>query len=373
MSVFDGDICIRQRVLASYRYPFFDLLAKSCSGDVHVIAGQPKPDEGIATKGTLKQARHVEIPNRYRRSGVLLSYSQPGIVDCLGRLKPNLFVTQPDPRFSDMRAVVNAIHKLGIPAVGLGIGTADFWNQPLKRARAWLRNRRIGLLDGMFCYSSRAAEEYSRVGFPDNRLFVLYNATVSRPTNPEPPARSVATVPSILSIGRLIASKSLDNLIKASAMVAKRGISHRLKIVGDGDQKEFLQELASQLGAPAEFLGRRTGDELNQIGYESDLFVLPGLGGLAIQEAMAMGLPVVVTEADGTEKDLVREGVNGWVVEKENVESLTECLAKALANPTDLRDKGKESYRIVREEINLDLMVERFINASNEMVQLGIR
>jgi glycosyltransferase involved in cell wall biosynthesis len=136
-----------------------------------------------------------------------------------------------------------------------------------------------------------------------------------------------------------------------------------VNIVGDGPAKTSLEKLAKEIGAPVDFLGRREGDELAEISRSSDLFVLPGLGGLAIQEAMAHGLPVIVTEADGTEQDLVRS--NGWVAKKEDVDALADCIEQAISDPEQLRRKGDESFRIVKEEINLDLMVDRFVRAAN--------
>jgi glycosyltransferase involved in cell wall biosynthesis len=92
---------------------------------------------------------------------------------------------------------------------------------------------------------------------------------------------------------------------------------------------------------------------------DADLFVLPGTGGLAVQEAMSFGLPVITAEADGTQVDLVRPG-NGWQIQGGNLDELVETMTRALSDPLQLREMGAESYRIVAEEINLDHMVEVF-------------
>jgi glycosyltransferase involved in cell wall biosynthesis len=83
---------------------------------------------------------------------------------------------------------------------------------------------------------------------------------------------------------------------------------------------------------------------------------------LAVQQAMAFGLPVMVAEADGTQADLVREK-NGWLLPAGNEAALTGRLVEALSDPAKLRQMGRESYRIVAEEINLEHMVEVFAQA----------
>ncbi len=91
----------------------------------------------------------------------------------------------------------------------------------------------------------------------------------------------------------------------------------------------------------------------------ADLFVLPGTGGLAVQQAMSFGLPVIVAEGDGTQIDLVR-AENGWTVAPGRLDALASCLAEALRDPARLRRMGQESYRIVHDEVNLERMVEVF-------------
>jgi glycosyltransferase involved in cell wall biosynthesis len=100
----------------------------------------------------------------------------------------------------------------------------------------------------------------------------------------------------------------------------------------------------------------------------ADLFVLPGTGGLAIQEAMAFALPVIVAEGDGTQNDLVRPE-NGWLVPSDDLAALKEALHSALADVQRLRRKGAESYRIVADEINLERMVAIFVEA----LQVGLK
>ena len=101
----------------------------------------------------------------------------------------------------------------------------------------------------------------------------------------------------------------------------------RLIIVGDGPAKEQAKVQAAQDFPSAEFVGAKHGSELTDYYAQADLFVLPGTGGLAIQQAMANGLPVIVAQGDGTQDDLVRPR-NGWLLPPNDLESLTNELIR---------------------------------------------
>jgi glycosyltransferase involved in cell wall biosynthesis len=98
----------------------------------------------------------------------------------------------------------------------------------------------------------------------------------------------------------------------------------------------------------------------------ADLFVLPGTGGLAVQEAMSYGLPVIMGQGDGTNDQLVRPG-NGWQIPPDELFALVGSLQTALSDVARLRQMGAESYRIVRDEINLERMVGVFVEALNSV------
>ena len=116
----------------------------------------------------------------------------------------------------------------------------------------------------------------------------------------------------------------------------------------------------------AEFIGSKHGAELKPYFEQADLYVLPGTGGLAVQEAMSYGLPVIVAKGDGTQDDLVRKG-NGWQINPERAAygALVSTMQNALSDIARLRKMGQESFRIVSKEINIQKMADVFVQASN--------
>ena len=113
-------------------------------------------------------------------------------------------------------------------------------------------------------------------------------------------------------------------------------------------------------------MGAKHGEELKPYFEEADLFVLPGTGGLAVQEAMSYGLPIIVAQGDGTQDDLVRPE-NGWQIPPDDLDALISTMKDALSDVARLRKMGEESYRIVKEEINTGRMVETFVTALNTL------
>jgi glycosyltransferase involved in cell wall biosynthesis len=361
--VFPGRVGLQQRVLPAYRAPFFDALAAACQGGLSVFAGQPLPGENIASTGHLQVARFTSTRNRHIFNPASPFYQcwQPGLLDWLDDWQPDVLIVEANPRYPATPQAVRWMKDHHRPVLGWGLGAPplDGWLTSWRRAA---RSRFLRSLDGLIAYSQRGAQEYLAQDFPAKRVFVATNAATPRPQTPAPsrPAQFVSQ-PVLLFVGRLQARKRIDNLLRACAALPA-AIQPRLLIVGDGPAREELEILAKAIYPSAEFTGERRGLDLEPLFAAADLFVLPGTGGLAVQQAMAYSLPVIVAEGDGTQDDLVRSS-NGWRVPPGNLSVLTETIHLALSSPARLRAMGAESYRIVSEEINLEKMVEVFIQA----------
>jgi glycosyltransferase involved in cell wall biosynthesis len=143
-------------------------------------------------------------------------------------------------------------------------------------------------------------------------------------------------------------------------------------IVGDGPERARLESLARQVYPSAEFAGARHGAELESYFGRADLFVLPGTGGLAVQQAMAYALPIIVARGDGTQDDLVRQG-NGWQIAHDDYAALVSALKTALSDSGRLRRMGDESFRIVSEEVNLEAMADAFVTALGSIGSQSLR
>ncbi|GAP06100.1 glycosyltransferase [Anaerolinea thermolimosa] len=351
-------LAVQQRVLPAYRAAFFDLLAQSCANGMSVFYGDPRPDEALGAQGELKVAERGYAENLYLGSGRLYACFQRGMINWLEAWQPDVLIVEANPRYLSTPRAVLWMKAHGRPVIGWGLGAppaGSFW-------RRILRERFLRQFDALITYSKAGFEQYQRAGFRGDRIFIAPNAVAPRPAGscPERPD-SFRGRPMVLYVGRLQPRKRVDMLIRACARLPE-SIRPRLVVVGDGPERAALEALAKEVYPETEFPGEKRGGDLAPIWAEADLFVLPGTGGLAVQEAMAAGLPVIVAEADGTQVDLVREE-NGWRLRPGDEEHLVVTLQEALADPARLRRMGRASYRIVDQEINLEAMVNGFFQA----------
>lgn len=361
--IFGGRLGVQQRVLPSYRAPFFEALAGACAGGLSVFAGLPLPVEAIATASSLQGAQLFAAHNRHWAdpSSPLYFCIQENLLDWLKTWQPDALVLEANPRYLGTSTAVKWMHARGGRVLGWGLGAP--FNRPLLAALLNpLWGRFLRQFDGLIAYSQRGAEQYWARGVPAERVFVAPNAAVSRPTQPpssRPPAFDGP--PCILFVGRLQARKRLDHLLHACATLPVT-LQPRLIVVGDGPERAALEALAASTYPRAEFVGAHSGAALKPFYAAADLFVLPGTGGLAVQQAMAHGLPVLVARGDGTQDDLVRPE-NGWQIPPDDLDALRQTLETALQDVSHLRAMGMESYRIVAEEINLERMAGVFVEA----------
>jgi glycosyltransferase involved in cell wall biosynthesis len=363
---FDGRLGLAQRVLPVYRAPFFDALASACTSGLDLFAGQPRPDESIVSAEKLNNAFWTHADNLHILRGSLYLCYQRGLMDWLRERQPDALVVEANPRYLATSSAVKWMHGLGSPVIGWGLGSPspEGWTGGIRRAA---RLRFLRQFDALISYSARGAEQYAQLGYPADRIYVAPNATAPAPTFPMPVrAPEFAGRPVVLYVGRLQTRKRIDDLIRACAALPE-SLQPWLVIVGDGPERQALESLAGLIFPSTEFAGAKFGPDLAPYFSAADLFVLPGTGGLAVQEAMSYGLPVIVARGDGTQDDLVRPG-NGWQIPNEDYPVLLGALQEALSGPARLRRMGAESYRIVKEEINIEKMVGVFVEAVNKLI-----
>jgi glycosyltransferase involved in cell wall biosynthesis len=374
MMHFPGKLALQQRVLPNYRVAFFDLLASACEGGMSLFTGLPRSVEGITTTNKLQVAQYQLGKNIHLFGGNLYLCYQLGLIDWLENWNPDALIVEANPRYLSTSSAVRWMHGRNKPVIGWGLGVPSALRPSLRSASQSLNGSGVGVrvwaaflkqFDGLIAYSQRGAEEYAARGFPREKIFIARNSVSRAPAwtpNPRPQTVDRFTV---LFVGRLQARKRVDDLLRACAQLE---LKPRLIIIGDGPEREKLVSLAEEIYPGAEFIGAKHGAGLKPYFAEADLFVLPGTGGLAIQEAMSYGLPVIVAQGDGTQNDLVRKE-NGWQIPPDDFDALVSTMKDALSDVARLQKMGRESYRIVNEEINIEKMVETFVTALNVLTR----
>lgn len=151
----------------------------------------------------------------------------------------------------------------------------------------------------------------------------------------------------LMCYGQLIERKGADLLIKAFSKRYKNSDKSTLLIIGNGPFLDTLIEQVNQLNLKnirfIEYLGDK---EVCKYYSIADIFVLPSreeAWGLVVNEAMACGLPVLVSKTAGSSVDLVKNGVNGYTFTPENFNDLSKKLSRLIENKKIRKLMGKQS------------------------------
>ena len=166
----------------------------------------------------------------------------------------------------------------------------------------------------------------------------------------------------IVHVANLRPVKGHKYLLKALAEIVREFPHVKLVLIGEGELKSSLQDLADTLGMREHvlFLGKR--QDISPFLNRADICVMPSLSeGMsnAILEYMAAGKPVVATNAGGN-PELIQNGYNGFLVEKENTEELKEALLTLLQEPEKRRLIGQNGFHFVRQHFSMSQMIAKY-------------
>jgi phosphatidyl-myo-inositol dimannoside synthase len=157
----------------------------------------------------------------------------------------------------------------------------------------------------------------------------------------------------LLCVARLIERKGQRHLIEAVRCLTDQGIEVCLELVGTGDALKNYQDYVHNLDLETrvQFTGYIPREEIASVYARAHIFVLPSYNegmSVATLEAMAAGLPIVMTRTGGT-TELVDEGTNGFSYDKEDISMLVSHLHYMANNRSVLNEMGKASRRIAEQ------------------------
>lgn len=160
-----------------------------------------------------------------------------------------------------------------------------------------------------------------------------------------------------LFVGALTKEKKVEDLIKSYLNLKKRISNITLLIVGDGPEKKNLSKYFSK--NDIYYCGSQGFYEVNSYYIFADCFVLPGLGGLALNQSLLWGTPVISSLADGTAVDLVYDGTTGYLLNQSSeLESKMEKIF--LLKKEKINKISKNCAELIQKRSNVNNMVKEF-------------
>ncbi len=246
----------------------------------------------------------------------------------------------------------------------------EVWNNPRLRGKRWYEAFLLRALTRIASVSSFTAETMAReFDVPPTKFRLLPNAV--DPVNLPPRAAKQASA-TILTVSRLSLGdrdKNVDQMIRAIAKLKSALPGLTYEIIGDGALRRELEALAKDLGVDdiVRFFGHVSEAELQAAYARAAVFAMPSSKegfGIVFLEAWQRELPVICSR-QGASKEIVTDGIDGFVVDPADISMIADRLALLLSRPDLAKSMGESGRRKVDQKysnpafrLNLDNIID---------------
>jgi len=274
--------------------------------------------------------------------------------------------------------------RLGVPYVVRPLGTLNEWG--MKNRRPWLKRLSFRLLERRVV-SNAAVVHYASM----DEQAQAETLDVTAPAAVIPNALQSATAPTadlkgrfrarhpqlqgrqvVLFLARIDAIKGVSLLLRAFAQIRHATPDAFLVVAGDGPTElvENLKGEAASLGIASQLLwpGFLEGDDKRAALADADVFALPSYSesfGIAVAEAMAAGLPVIVSDQVGIHDEISR--ARAGIIVSCDVGQLAAALTRLLGDATLRRSMGQDGQCLVRQKYSPQAVTRKVIGLYNEI------
>ena len=221
----------------------------------------------------------------------------------------------------------------------------------------------------VICDSQVVHKELLKLGVSPGKIKMIYNGVdtqqFSRQQANEGLKRKLGILeaPSIIYIRSLKPVYNVEMLIRAIPLVLRQFPEARFIIGGDGEQKEYLQDLAKSLGISdsTRFIGWIPHNELPEYLASADVYVSTSLSdstSLSLQEAMACELAPVVTDLPAN-REWITDGESGFIVPINDIQALADRITYLLNNNEVRESFGKRGREVIKERAEYEREMEK--------------
>jgi glycosyltransferase involved in cell wall biosynthesis len=349
-------VAVLYRVKQRWRVPVFERLSLIDGYKIKVFHGPSFPGTKVrnydgAHEFDSKEMLSIRLRMKTSNGKASMPFS-PFLFFELWKYKPDIVLCEGASNLANNLSAYLYAKLFGAKTIQWGLGEIE------NRKKSGIRLMLDSLIeaiergsDACIAYSSQGKEYYTALGVPESNVFVAVNVVDTEGIEKNISAANRKQLYllahensdiNILYVGALTAAKKVDLLLKSFAELARKtSKTCALRIVGEGPERLSLQALTRELGLDSVQFTGEVVDGVSRYFLESDIFVLPGLGGLAVSEAMAYGVPIICTVGDGCEKDLLRYG-GGIRDPNLTVDSLVDNLVMLVEN-SELRTSMRKA------------------------------
>lgn len=367
-------ICIVQRFFAHYRSDFFLLLHQKLAQQGHDL--QVVYSFALGKKEVFPWSRLVPGFKLKIQLGEITEYLvfSPLLFVRMAEAKPDLLILEDISSLPNSLLCAVYCRLKNKPYLVWGLGKIPDKKRSILRR---LLNPFIHILHsnaaGFIGYSSHAVNVYSAHHRP---VYFAPNSILDRPSvahyhkvMQQIEEKYLQADIHLVAIGALRRQKRFDLLI---SLLEKLDTCVHLHIIGSGSEMARLLQLTEErrLQGRVRFHGAvYSHDEKQQIFSKCHLGLLPGRGGLAIQELFYFGIPVLSGVADGTEGDLIQDGVNGFFCPVLMDEEMLFALVRSFINKslTEKKAMAIAAVDTILHRQNISRMADGFLQAVNEL------
>lgn len=291
----------------------------------------------------------------------------------------------------DLKVVGPACRRAGVPCIVSDQTVHRFYGPRILRAlKEWAFAREMRLATAVIATSESVAQEaVSRFGCSAERLFTVPNGIVTNdygaPAAYSPACNDRQGMLRLLNVGRLDPQKGQLLLVEAASAVMSKRPQVTLSLAG-GVTPQHAQSLAYSETLMSAIVDSGFKDRISLLGWQSrvaelcarhDAYIHSALWEgpplpLAVLEAMACGLPVVITDCAGWPDGFV-DGVHGWVVPAGNVEALASAIGRMCRlSAGERREMGEACRRLVVERYDVAATGKKFVEICEEVVARSV-
>jgi len=220
----------------------------------------------------------------------------------------------------------------------------------------------VGKCDAANVYGQRSRDYLVKLGIQKDRIFITGNTTdnnfyynQTRKLKKDRPALcSKCNIPehNFLYIGRFSPEKNILSLLNAYRRLKAEKCNWGLILTGAGPQKEDIESFIKKYALKDVYMpGFKQKEEMPLYLAISDVLILPSTyepWGLVVNEAMASGLPVLVSKKCGCYPNLIKESVNGFSFDPFDENELLNCMKKIIENKEHLKKMGESSLDLIK-------------------------